>query len=351
MLANLTYIMKRSIFIIFLIVCSFLTVHAQEMTVKSMQVQPMDLSARVNGRMDHNNEPCALIKVELAVPDAVFEGNIVGTVERHVNEYWVYMTAGSKTLYVKHPLMLSVKVTFSDYNIFTLEGRQTYHLILSASLPVFAQTSVAASIAPADSSTIEFGHPSPVSGTQPLQSSAGNNKSLCFYVEGQYQLGAMMGAGFAFGSFINRVNVEASMLIGMSETEELFLHSSSTIQKPFSYTYKALGYNLKFGYAIPFNKSIRLTPQVGIGICSVSGTESQKGTGKDPDATKAYSVPLTLGARLDYSITQHFGISLTPDIALAVTESDLYTRLSEGSSDVKSFGQGFNMRVGLFVSF
>lgn len=311
----------------------------------------MDLSARVNGRMDHNNEPCALIKVELAVPDAVFEGNIVGTVERHVNEYWVYMTAGSKTLYVKHPLMLSLKVTFSDYNIFTLEGRQTYLLVLSASLPVFVQENVTSPAKLSDTTSVVIGQPYPVLGSVPQQSATQKANSLSFYLEGQYQLGSMMGAGFAFGSFINRLNVEASMLIGMSETEELFLYSSSTIQKPFSYTYKALDYNLKLGYAIPFNKSIRLTPQLGLGICSVSGTESQKGTGKDPDATKAYSVPLTLGARLDYSITPHFGISLSPDIAFAVSESDLYTRLSEVSSDVKSLGQGFNLRLGLFVSF
>lgn len=90
--------------------------------------------------MDLNGEPCALVKVEFPFDDVVFEGNIVGSIIRHVNEYWVYMTAGSRFLEIKHPKLYTLEVSFSDYNISVLEGFQTYKIVVSAPLAITQET-------------------------------------------------------------------------------------------------------------------------------------------------------------------------------------------------------------------
>ena len=105
------------------------------------------------------------------------------------------------------------------------------------------------------------------------------------------------------------------------------------------------------GYGIPCGKKFRITPQVGVGLLSLSGSQVQTGSGADPDATSCYAVPASLGARFEYYITKNFGLSASPEFGFAVMKSDTYTKLSDLSSKVKGFGSGFNARVGIFVSF
>ena len=69
-----------------------LTIQAQELTVKSLEVAVGDQSASMldNRRLDYNQVPCALVKVQLPSSGAVFEGNVIYPVEYKTNEYWVY---------------------------------------------------------------------------------------------------------------------------------------------------------------------------------------------------------------------------------------------------------------------
>ena len=112
-----------------------LGLHAQELTVKSMELAAMDLSASTYQRPDKNGKPCALVKVQLVRPGAVFEGNVIGETEYKTNEYWVYMSAGSYMLNIKHPNFLSLMVNFRDYDIRSVESLTTYNLIIA--LPAF----------------------------------------------------------------------------------------------------------------------------------------------------------------------------------------------------------------------
>ncbi len=105
-------------------------VSAQELTVKSMETKPMDLSASTNPRLDKNNQPCGLVKVRLAAPDATFAGNVLGEVENHEGVYWVYMSQGSYMLQVRHPEYVALDVNFRDYGIRGVEGEVTYVLTL-----------------------------------------------------------------------------------------------------------------------------------------------------------------------------------------------------------------------------
>ena len=103
---------------------------AQKLTVENMTAAPMDLSASQYERKDLADQPCGLVKVQLATMGAKFEGNIVGKTDYKTGEYWVYMSQGSYMLTVKHPNFVPLKVNFRDHGIVKIEGKRTYILTL-----------------------------------------------------------------------------------------------------------------------------------------------------------------------------------------------------------------------------
>ena len=121
--------MKRFILLGFLLIAA-VSLQAQELTVKRMEVAPMDLSASTQPRNDRNGNACALVKVQLATAGASFEGNVIGDAEFKKGEYWVYMSEGSYMLNVKHASFLPLFVNFRDYDIKRVEGKVTYVLTL-----------------------------------------------------------------------------------------------------------------------------------------------------------------------------------------------------------------------------
>lgn len=89
--------MKHLSLSILLFICA-ITLMAQELSVKSFQEVTNDLSARTKTRQDNNGTDCALVKVQMAASGVTFTGNVMGDVAFKNNEYWVYMTDGSKRL-------------------------------------------------------------------------------------------------------------------------------------------------------------------------------------------------------------------------------------------------------------
>ena len=121
---------RRYFYCVFLMLCVALGLRAQELTVKRMEVAPMDLSASTQQRNDRNGNPCALVKVQLATAGASFEGNVIGDAEFKKGEYWVYMSEGSYMLNVKHASFLPLFVNFRDFDIKEVESKVTYVLTL-----------------------------------------------------------------------------------------------------------------------------------------------------------------------------------------------------------------------------
>jgi len=103
---------------------------AQELTVKSMEMAPMDISASQYSRNDKNGNACALVKVQLAAAGAEFAGNVLGDCAYKTGEYWVYMSQGSYQLKIRHPNFVPLTVNFRDYGIRSVESKATYVLTL-----------------------------------------------------------------------------------------------------------------------------------------------------------------------------------------------------------------------------
>ena len=121
---------RRYFYCVFLMLCVALGLQAQKLTVERMEVAPMDLSASTQPRNDLNGNACALVKVQLAVEGVKFEGNVIGEPAFKDGEYWVYMSAGSYMLNIKHKSFVPLFVNFRDYNIKRVEGKTTYLLTL-----------------------------------------------------------------------------------------------------------------------------------------------------------------------------------------------------------------------------
>jgi hypothetical protein len=130
--------MRRLLVIWFLTLLLF-PLRAQELTIKSFAVKTTDLSASTQQRKDNNDTPCALVKVQMATTGAQFEPYVIGTVAYKVNEYWVYLPAGSKHLKVKHPNFLTKDVIFENYGIRSLESKMTYELVVEIPMALSAQ--------------------------------------------------------------------------------------------------------------------------------------------------------------------------------------------------------------------
>lgn len=121
--------MRRYVFL-FLLLLWLLPVTALNLKVQSLKEMPHDLSARTQLRKDVNGENCALLKVQLPLYDIQFRGNIVGTPEYRVNEYWVYMTKGSTDLVIQPPSGRELSVSFNNWSISKLESETTYNLVI-----------------------------------------------------------------------------------------------------------------------------------------------------------------------------------------------------------------------------
>lgn len=121
----------RFIFVLFAVMLTAAGVLATEPKVESFAVSSFDLSARTNERVDLNGVPCALVKLQLPVDGCKFEGNIVDT-KFDVNEYWIYMTKGSRRLDIKCPGATKLSVIFADVSdIPALESNVTYVLTVT----------------------------------------------------------------------------------------------------------------------------------------------------------------------------------------------------------------------------
>ena len=126
--------MKR---ICFWILIGFLStnVFAQELKVKSFSLAATDISAQTQPRKDLNDEPCALVKVQLVGDILNVKGNVILPLLKEDYETWVYLTHGSRQMQVTAKNNLPLMIKFADYGVESVEKNRTYVLVLSPTTP------------------------------------------------------------------------------------------------------------------------------------------------------------------------------------------------------------------------
>jgi len=116
-----------SLALLFCCICG----NAQRLSVDRFEEKPNDITARTNPRQDINGNDCALVKVQLAAANAVFDGNVIGDVAYETSLYMVYMSQGSKRVTIRLEGYLPLEVNFEDYGIKSLEGKMVYVMTVS----------------------------------------------------------------------------------------------------------------------------------------------------------------------------------------------------------------------------
>lgn len=109
------------------------TIAGQNLKVEQINatMDPMTVPMQ---RLDANEQICALVKVLYPKAGLVFEGNVVGESPLRTNQYWVYLTAGTKFLQINAPEHYPLRIDFRDYGINGLEGKRIYEVKLSSDL-------------------------------------------------------------------------------------------------------------------------------------------------------------------------------------------------------------------------
>ena len=105
--------------------------YSQNFSIQSLEYLPTDLTASTQARTDLNGNKCGLVKVQCVLDNVKFSGNIIGNVEHKDGEYWVYLTKGSKQLYINHSMVLPLEVDLSKNNDVGILPGACYRLILS----------------------------------------------------------------------------------------------------------------------------------------------------------------------------------------------------------------------------
>ena len=120
--------------------------YAKTITVASFEPAPFDLSASTNPKLDHNGEPCALIKVPIGngIDDLTFEGNIIEKINDG-SEIQAYITGGTKQIVIKAAGCAPLRIVFAEHGVYRLFPKQVYNLaLLAADSPTVPSTSAPA---------------------------------------------------------------------------------------------------------------------------------------------------------------------------------------------------------------
>jgi len=168
------------------------------------------------------------------------------------------------------------------------------------------------------------------------------------YVEANARIGSFVAFGGTVGGYFNNINIEVSYLYGSGNSENVYWNSKT--QLPITCTYSPqMNISGKVGYCIPSGTRMRFTPQVGVNFLKLK-EKVYDGTFTIP-ADGANVISGLISLRFSVAIVNHFELSLSPEFSFAMTKSKGYEALSEASSKIKGWGEGFNVKLGIATFF
>lgn len=156
-----------------------------------------------------------------------------------------------------------------------------------------------------------------------------------FYGEILGQAGMANGFGVNVGGYISNINIEAGFTYYFGK-EEVYYNGGliSQLEELSSYSY-----GIKIGYGVIIGARTRITPQLGICMVQISG-----------DMLASDNIGMTLSARVEYALSQHCGISFTPEGQFAVSKDETANALIETSSKIKNILSGISAKIGFYFN-
>lgn len=119
------------IYLTLTIILSAFVVFADNISVSEFKETNEIMIASNDFRKDANGNLCALIRVQAPADKAGFEGNIVGEVQYKINEYWVFLTPGTKTLKIQYSSQPSLMIDLTKYIGSPVKSKHIYQMVLN----------------------------------------------------------------------------------------------------------------------------------------------------------------------------------------------------------------------------
>lgn len=196
----------------------------------------------------------------------------------------------------------------------------------------------------------------------------GNDSAMVFSLQKQYvrntdyYFAAGMGIGSttnvsaALGTHIKNFNIEINYQYCFDESPSIYWNNLDADVTDHSYRPIEVRYNPqiiiggKVGYGINAGTRFKFTPQIGYQFTKLKEQLIVYNPEDDGYIHGAYCSSLTVGIRTYCAFSSHFGMSLTPEYRIGVAKSEGFKTLSDVSSKIKSFGEGFNLNLSLVVT-
>lgn len=311
----------HKLYITFLAFILSATCFSQELRMESFDELITDIDAQKFLVEDNNGTPCALIKVQLPLEDAVFENDFIVKQEFKINEYWVYMAEGAGKLDVKLRNYQKLHIDFPN----KLKSKTTYNLVINV---------------------IGAGK----EGTQDANTSNAKSKTSGLSIGGMFEVGAvaggMMGADFAIGVYLGGFNIEGDAMLPFGSSADVYWNSPSYasvkgIYKP------SFAFGGRLGYGISIGEKFRVTPQVGLRFLKTS--ETLEG-GSSAHASGCYCSSMTLNVKLQYKFG-NFSVVASPEYAMPIVKSEGFKELSKTSSTINKWNNGVGVKLGINYEF
>lgn len=165
-----------------------------------------------------------------------------------------------------------------------------------------------------------------------------------FYAHFGFEMGSDMAFNFGMGGHIYNFNIEANFL-WWGEISDKIGWGGMWNDEPFTInSYSPWMGSFKLGYGFRVSNRIRFSPQIGGQYIRLIETPDISG-GKMANNSNALS--LSLGLRCYFACTQKFGISITPQYIKNLRKSEGFKVLSEVSSKINGYANGFNCCISI----
>ena len=306
--------MKKILCVIILLVLLISEGKAQNIQITKFERNITNLIASTNPVYDNAGEACAMVRFFVRDMGFTIEANL-GVVKTDTlsGEIRLWIPTGTKRITVRHEGMLPL----SGYEIpIRIESKATYE------------------------ATIDI---------EERKEKKESNAHV--FLEARYNVMTLAGPEVGLGVEVKNHVIEVNAVYGLKKSDDLFFYDKDGNMNE-AYSYQPFRLGLRYGYEIEIIENVlAVVPQVGCAynLMSGKGVASTVSTGDDYKTASSFSA---LGAlRLQVALGNHLKLYVTPEYDYGLYKDDNCKWISDYDKTFKGWTDGFNLSVGLNVSF
>ena len=178
---------------------------------------------------------------------------------------------------------------------------------------------------------------------------AAKPKDYHVFVGVGFNVTAISGPSAMIGLDYRHHVVEAGIVYGMNKTDDTFFYDKEMNLKA-AYNYKPFRVSLRYGYDFKLSDMFSATPQIGFAYNNMSGT-AVNNVNSIGSYQSTSSMSGLLAVRLMAKLSKQVSLQLTPEYDFGMSKEDLCKLIGDNDKTFKSWTEGFNLNVGVMISF